>query len=304
MIALTASPRPARSSGPPRKTASGSPGWNPDKRTYELGPEALKLCRENHPTPTASAPGVSVYGFRYYQPETGRWLGRDPIGEWGGVNLYGFVRNRPTNALDVLGLAQGDNPCDRIPGITTGTEEEIAALKRLCCCSQTFRGLIEETIRQGKKLGFAPRADIERFARAGNVGSVTPTHAVVAAELGEVKYLFMAHELFHLVQGQFVREMHPDAPKILAFSMNQLVKDVRFDDDRNLPNSGDVPDFEARRVERKVSNEAIRNCNWNIPSVGELRGTPVPHLDPPEKSDPNKPSLNPDFPVPPGAPVQ
>src|SRR5690606_11439989 len=31
------------------------------------------------------------YGFRYYDPETGRWPNRDPIEEEGGYNLYGFV---------------------------------------------------------------------------------------------------------------------------------------------------------------------------------------------------------------------
>jgi RHS repeat-associated protein len=31
------------------------------------------------------------YGYRYYNPGTGRWLSRDPIGEKGGLNLYGFV---------------------------------------------------------------------------------------------------------------------------------------------------------------------------------------------------------------------
>ena len=44
------------------------------------------------------------YGHRYYNPETGRWLSRDPIGEDGGLNLYGFVGNDPVNFVDLLGL--------------------------------------------------------------------------------------------------------------------------------------------------------------------------------------------------------
>lgn len=32
------------------------------------------------------------------------WLSRDPIGERGGRNLYGFVANTPINAIDMLGL--------------------------------------------------------------------------------------------------------------------------------------------------------------------------------------------------------
>jgi len=44
------------------------------------------------------------YGYRYYDPATGRWLSRDPIGEQGGLNVYGFVNNNPTLYVDALGL--------------------------------------------------------------------------------------------------------------------------------------------------------------------------------------------------------
>jgi RHS repeat-associated protein len=48
--------------------------------------------------------GLLYYGYRYYNPSTGRWLSRDPIGEEGGLNLYGFVGNEPTGSVDALGL--------------------------------------------------------------------------------------------------------------------------------------------------------------------------------------------------------
>jgi len=47
---------------------------------------------------------VPEYGYRYYDPLSGRWPSRDPIGERGGVNLYGFVGNDGINSLDLLGL--------------------------------------------------------------------------------------------------------------------------------------------------------------------------------------------------------
>ncbi|MCF6312828.1 MAG: RHS repeat-associated core domain-containing protein [Verrucomicrobiales bacterium] len=49
----------------------------------------------------------SHYAFRYYNPKTGRWPSRDPIGERGGLNLYGFVGNDGVNRVDYLGLCEG-----------------------------------------------------------------------------------------------------------------------------------------------------------------------------------------------------
>jgi len=52
--------------------------------------------------------GLYYYGFRFYEPNLQRWLNRDPIGEWGGLNLYGYVGNNPVNFYDPYGLAIGD----------------------------------------------------------------------------------------------------------------------------------------------------------------------------------------------------
>ena len=48
--------------------------------------------------------GLMNYGYRYYSPNLGRWLSKDPIGERGGINLYGFVSNSPTVSIDRNGL--------------------------------------------------------------------------------------------------------------------------------------------------------------------------------------------------------
>ena len=44
------------------------------------------------------------YGFRYYDPVTGRWPSRDPMEEEGGLNLYAFAYNNGINWIDLYGL--------------------------------------------------------------------------------------------------------------------------------------------------------------------------------------------------------
>ena len=43
-------------------------------------------------------------GARWYDPASGRFLQRDPIGLEGGVNVYSYVRNRPAKGTDPDGL--------------------------------------------------------------------------------------------------------------------------------------------------------------------------------------------------------
>ena len=64
------------------------------------------------------------YGYRYYNPSTGRWPSRDPLTEpsfialygqplwrYANVNLYGFIGNRSLNYVDVLGLCCTPSGC-------------------------------------------------------------------------------------------------------------------------------------------------------------------------------------------------
>lgn len=52
--------------------------------------------------------GLNYYGYRYYDPGTGRWLNQDPIQERGGINLYSFNRNNAVGLIDLFGLMHID----------------------------------------------------------------------------------------------------------------------------------------------------------------------------------------------------
>ena len=48
--------------------------------------------------------GLVYYNYRYYSPELGRWLSKDPIGEEGGLNLYLMCGNSVVNVWDKWGF--------------------------------------------------------------------------------------------------------------------------------------------------------------------------------------------------------
>jgi RHS repeat-associated protein len=66
--------------------------------------------------------GLYYYGYRFYEPETQRWVNRDPIGENGGNNLYGFVGNRPSTAIDPFGMEEFESQWPDDDLIKTGNE--------------------------------------------------------------------------------------------------------------------------------------------------------------------------------------
>jgi len=61
-------------------------------------------------SPKTHTPGspVKERGHRYYMPEVGRWLSRDPMEEGGGFLLYGFCSNSSHNGMDALGKKKLD----------------------------------------------------------------------------------------------------------------------------------------------------------------------------------------------------
>ncbi|MBP7949572.1 MAG: RHS repeat-associated core domain-containing protein, partial [Verrucomicrobiales bacterium] len=77
--------------------------------------------------------GLYNYGYRYYHPQLGRWLSRDPIGErGGGSNLFIVVGNSPTEANDNLGLDSTPLPGQTSvePIKTEWNEKELAKLDK------------------------------------------------------------------------------------------------------------------------------------------------------------------------------
>jgi RHS repeat-associated protein len=74
--------------------------------------------------------GLNYYGYRYYDPKDGRWLGRDPIGEDGGKNLYGMAKNNLVDGSDYLGLCEPGSVVDSgVPSVSIKTLSDLDLLK-------------------------------------------------------------------------------------------------------------------------------------------------------------------------------
>ncbi len=57
--------------------------------------------------------GMRYYGYRYYNPELGRFISRDPMEELADLNLFVFVQNRSPNMIDAVGLQGTTSTQDR-----------------------------------------------------------------------------------------------------------------------------------------------------------------------------------------------
>ncbi len=96
------------------------------------------------------------YGYRYYSPELGRWINRDPIREFGGLNLYLFNRNNSINLFDLYGLKE-------INGL------EI--IKEFCQCEEKIKEEIEwmEKVKNSYKTCYESKvADGKPKCKKGN----------------------------------------------------------------------------------------------------------------------------------------
>jgi RHS repeat-associated protein len=77
--------------------------------------------KESHPNS-----GLVYYLYRFYSSAHQRWLNKDPLGEAGGFNLYGFARNDLISGIDPLGLTGSSV----LAAVETGvpSQAEIAAM--------------------------------------------------------------------------------------------------------------------------------------------------------------------------------
>ena len=172
----------------------------PPQKTASWVAEVLPSGRlSNPPLPNQDCIRVPALGGSNVVLGRAEWLSRDPIGEKGGLNLYGYVCNDPINAVDPLGLwayfqpstwfdGKGYQPGFHEDGVGQSAQ---AALDGLIPFIEPFAG------------GYDPCDKYNRMSRGG--GQVAQTALTTAAGLGAVKALnglMMPKTLYHFTSAE------------------------------------------------------------------------------------------------------
>lgn len=71
--------------------------------------------------------GLCYNRFRYYHPDLGRYLTRDPLGLVGGPNLYLYAHNDPLNNTDPLGLLSWKGALSVLAGVAAAAAVVVLA---------------------------------------------------------------------------------------------------------------------------------------------------------------------------------
>ncbi|MFQ5464115.1 MAG: RHS repeat-associated core domain-containing protein, partial [Phycisphaerae bacterium] len=84
--------------------AGGCDASDPNPRYGYVGAWGYQTATSDAPDdPYATSFPYLHVGARYYDPATGRFLQRDPIGILGGLNVYAYVWSSPSNRVDPTG---------------------------------------------------------------------------------------------------------------------------------------------------------------------------------------------------------
>ncbi|MEV6143643.1 polymorphic toxin-type HINT domain-containing protein [Streptomyces sp. NPDC051992] len=143
--------------------------------------------------------GLLYYRDRYYDPETGRFISQDPIGQAGGTNLYQYALSSPTTYTDPT----GDNPM-------------IAA----CAVGGLMDGGIDWAFQRlsGRKVNW------------GQVGNAALTGCMMGMA-GEALSAFMAARgTLRFADCSPRNSFTPDTPVLMADGTRKSIKDIKTGD--------------------------------------------------------------------------
>jgi RHS repeat-associated protein len=133
--------------GAPRYLYAGGWGYESGGFTSDASPEQTWALSLQGPDTTLPPITLQHLGHRWYQPDSGRFVQRDPIGIEGGLSVYAYASATPLAYADPEGLEAHDTGTIRIwvrdmkrdgmsheQAMRTLTDAHSAALMSAVCC--------------------------------------------------------------------------------------------------------------------------------------------------------------------------
>jgi RHS repeat-associated protein len=206
-----------------------------------------------------------LYEYRLYNPSSGRWLSRDPVG---GATVYAFLGNNSLSKIDVLGLTALSTIGKRLndasfltsPSDLVQTTHFPAALQRMKALLPRIKARYGK-VGKGKEAWWLPDENTMVLDRnSSGIHSST-----------------IIHEMTHAVQDLELHYSFDDANDRMdegeAYAMQSfygLAMELRVDEER-MEASWCDPSVTEMRWKRLWRKYGVMPGNWGIVEWGEVR---------------------------------
>ena len=135
--------------------------------------------------------GLHYNYFRYYNPQTGRYITPDPIGLWGGINLFSYTANNPVSFIDPRGLYGRDVHYDLTIRIATEVGFPSSSAREIARANQDVDDNLQTSPWRSRR-----NRELWHFASQGRI------HLLLNRALGSCDLTDLG-EALHVLQDSF-----------------------------------------------------------------------------------------------------
>ena len=209
---------------------------------------------------------VSISNYRYYSPELGRWLSRDPIKEDGGINLYVMVENNSINLTDYLGKGLWSTLWKllKLKKCVQDAKDKYDALISTCTCPPLDQKGVEKCMKDAWNVFIADWASCGVDGVVGGLQEMLPEGASQISDL--------VNQILGLMPNPFMPD--PVTPEIPPIDDSPTLDEIQ----NTVPPYYEVPPTEPPVFNNNSSDEEIQPQPpvFIIDSTSDQESLPAP----------------------------